>query len=108
MANYLFISSRDPYESPDSESFIKLVESIQARHHSTTVFLVQNGVLSARSGARHSEIIQRLARAGVTVIADRFSLRERAVGKLADGVAVADIDRLVDLMIEPDTKTIWQ
>lgn len=107
MAHYLFISSRDAYESPDHERLLELVHGIKARHNGATLFLVQNGVLSVRQGARHSDVYQRLARAGVAVIADSFSLRERAVGKLADGVEVGDIGQLVDLLVKPDTKAIW-
>jgi sulfur relay (sulfurtransferase) DsrF/TusC family protein len=108
MANYLFISSRDPYESSDSADLLDLVRNVKARNNSATLFLVQNGVVGARQGARHNDRYQRLAQAGVPVLADAFSLRERAVGKLADGIKVANIDRLVDLLVEPDIKAIWR
>jgi sulfur relay (sulfurtransferase) DsrF/TusC family protein len=108
MANYLFISSRDPYESSDSADLLDLVRDVKARNNSATLFLVQNGVLGVRQGARHSDCFQRLAQAGVAVLADSFSLRERAVAKLADGVRVSNIDRLVDLLVEPGTKAIWR
>lgn len=107
MANYLFISSRDPYEFRDTQHFLELVHGIKARNNGATVFLVQNGVLGARRGALYSDAYQRLAQAGVAVIADSFSLRERALGKLVDGVEVGDIDQLVDYMANPGTKIIW-
>ena len=107
MKHYLFISSRDLYESRDSGRLIELVADTRARQHRATVFLIQNGVLGARQGALHSECYQRLAKAGVKVIADAFSLRERAIGKLADGVESATMETLVDLLVEPGTKAIW-
>lgn len=107
MANYLFIASRDPYESCDAQHFLDLVEGVRARTHRTTLYLVQNGVLGARAGAQHSGLYQRLAQAGVAVIADSFSLRERAIGKVAAGVTVSDMNQLVDLLVEPGTKALW-
>jgi predicted peroxiredoxin len=44
---------------------------------------------------------------GVEILADEFSLRERAIKKPLDGVEVADIGRVVDLLLEPGTKAIW-
>lgn len=107
MAKYLVIESRDPFDSSDSNYFAELVQGIAARGNETTLFLVQNGVLPARQGAKHNDIIAKLVLNKVKVLADGFSLRERAIGKLAAGVAVADIDRLVDLLMEPGTKAIW-
>jgi predicted peroxiredoxin len=108
MARYLFISSRDPYDSPGGKEFLELVHGLRARENSATLFLVQNGVLNARRGALHSEVYRALAQNGVNVLADSFSLRERAIGQIADGVEIAGIDQLVDLMVEPQTKAIWQ
>jgi predicted peroxiredoxin len=47
--------------------------------------------------------------AGVTVLADDFSLRERGIGagELGPGVQEASMGTLVDLMMRPHTKTIW-
>jgi hypothetical protein len=43
------------------------------------------------------------------VLADDFSLRERGIeaGELSAGVRPASIDALVDLLVRPDTKTLW-
>lgn len=107
MAKYLFVASRDPYESADSANFLELVSDIRARDHDTTLFLIQNGVLAAREGALHGKAYQSLSQAGVSILADSFSMRERAIACLAGGVKAADIDELVDLLLEPDTKAIW-
>ncbi|MBI4526206.1 MAG: DsrE family protein [Deltaproteobacteria bacterium] len=107
MAKYLMIESRDPFDSQDSEYFSELVQGISNNGHETVLFLVQNGVLPARKGSKYSELITRLANGKVKVMADRFSLKERAISNVADGVEPVDMDRVVDLMVAPGTKTIW-
>jgi sulfur relay protein TusB/DsrH len=107
MAKYLLIESRDPFDSSDSEYFSELVQGISNRGNETVLFLLQNGVLPARKGSKHNEIISKLIQSKVKVIADGFSLRERGVRNLLDGVEVTDMDRLVELMLEPGTRTIW-
>jgi sulfur relay protein TusB/DsrH len=107
MAKYLLIESRDPFDSSDSEYFSELVEGISNRGNETTLFLVQNGVLPARKESRHNETISKLIKGNVKVLADGFSLRERAISNLIEGVEVADMDRLVELLLEPGNKVIW-
>ncbi len=60
-----------------------------------------------RKGSKHGETIAGLVKNKVKVLADGFSLKERAIGNLVDGVEIADIDRLVDLLFESGTKAIW-
>jgi sulfur transfer complex TusBCD TusB component (DsrH family) len=107
MAKYLVIESRDPFDSHDSAYFSELVLGISSRGNETTLFLVQNGVFPARKGSMHGEAISRLVKNNVKVLADGFSLKERAIKNPIDGVQVCDIDRLVDLLLEPGTKAIW-
>ncbi|KML54229.1 sulfur reduction protein DsrE [Burkholderia cepacia] len=107
MANYLFVESRDPYGAGDTQRVEELVRGIRQRGNTVTVFLVQNGVLSTRPGAKFSERYADLTRSGITVLADEFSLRERAIERLAEGVQKADIGQLVDLLFVAGTKAIW-
>jgi sulfur transfer complex TusBCD TusB component (DsrH family) len=107
MAKYLLIESRDPFDSSDSEYFAELVEGIAKRGNETTLFLVQNGVLPARKGSKYNGVIADLIKNKVKVVADRFSLKERGIRQLAEGVDTADTDRLVDLLLEAGTKAIW-
>src|SRR3989442_7968554 len=72
-----------------------------------TLFLVQNGVLPARKGSKHSAMMTKLIKSKVKVLADRFSAKERAIRTLVDGVELIDINQLVDLLLEPGTKAIW-
>jgi predicted peroxiredoxin len=108
-SQYVFIESRDPFESPDTGFVADTAEALAARGRSVTIFLVQNGVLATRSGAVRGAHLGRLAGAGVTVFADDFSLRERGIeaGELWAGVRPGSIETLVDLIVRPDAKTVW-
>jgi predicted peroxiredoxin len=106
MTEYILIESRDPFESRDTEFVEQTAIAIKERGHPVTVFLVQNGVLAARKNAGR---LRRLAEAGVMLLADDFSLRERGIKaeELAQGVQESGIDRLVDAIAQTNTKAIW-
>jgi len=105
MAEYLLIESRDPFESRDVGYYYELAKGLVEAGNQVTLFLAQNGVLSARPSA-HSAALGALAQSGVTVLADDFSLKERGIAKLADGVAAASIEVVVD-HLAAGHKTIW-
>lgn len=105
MAQYLLIESRDPFESNDVGYYYDLARGLADADNQVTLFLVQNGVLAARRSA-HSAQLEELARSGVTVLADDFSLQERGIAKLAEGVAAAAIDVVVD-HLAAGHKTLW-
>ena len=105
-AGYLFIESRDPWDSPDARAFHETAIAL-ARSQPVTVFLVQNGVLAARAGASATGLDE-LKRAGVEVLADDFSLRERGIsGDRVDGrVKAAPLDVVIDQLAE-GRKVLW-
>jgi len=105
---YVFIESRDPFDSSDTGFVADAATALRARGRAVTVFLVQNGVLATRAGAQGSPV-PRLTEAGVRVLADDFSLVERGIEprELSPGVAAASVGTLVDLVVQPDTKTLW-
>ena len=107
-STYVLIESRDPFDSADIRFVPDTAAALRARGRAVTVYLVQNGVLGTRAGARGS-LVPRLTEAGVTVLADDFSLRERGIdaGEMTGGVREASIETLVDLMMQPGAKTIW-
>ena len=107
MADYLLIESRDPYESGDTGFCHDLACRLAAGGDKVTVFLVQNGVLPARDGAQAPGLGAVLA-AGIEVLADDFSLRERGIGAadLAADVTVAPIEAVVDRLAE-GRKALW-
>src|SRR4030095_5380766 len=99
MSRYIFIESRDPFESRDTRFIEETAVSVKERGHEVKVFLVQNGVLAARKSAFG---LVRLPAAGVTVLADDFSLRERGIGpeELATGIRESGIAALVDAIVQ--------
>ncbi len=78
MTNYLFIESRDPFESRDTRFVAETATALKQRGHEVTVFLVQNGVLATRRNAR-DDSLERMVVAGVILLADDFSLKERGI-----------------------------
>jgi predicted peroxiredoxin len=106
MTRYVFIESRDPFESCDTKFIEETAMAVKERGHDVTVFLVQNGVLAARQNTGR---LGRLAEAGVTLLADDFSLRERGIKseELAHGTQESGISKLVDTIVQEHTKAIW-
>ena len=108
MISYVFIESQDPFESRDSQFIVDTATALKQHDSEVTVFLVQNGVLGARRNAVGSHLPQ-LAKAGVTLLADGFSLKERGVAPVEINPAVkeSNIEALVDLLVRDNTKAIW-
>ena len=108
MTNYLFIETRDPFSSRDTEFLERTALALKQRGHGVTVFLVQNGVLAARENG-HEAYLSRLAAAGVTLWADDFSLSERGIQatELQSSIQPSGIGTLVDALLEENTKAIW-
>ena len=105
MASYLLIESRDPFESNDVGYFYDLARDLAEGGNQVTMFLVQNGVLAARPSQPATRLAA-LAKLGVSVLADDFSLRERGIRRLGDGVSSSAIDVVVD-HLEAGHKTLW-
>jgi predicted peroxiredoxin len=105
MAKYLMIESRDPLESTAVGEFADLARDLQAAGTDVTLYLVQNGVFAARKGFQGG----RLPSAGVAVLADDFSLRQRGIGpeEVVEGVRPSEIGALVDLLAEPGVRALW-
>jgi predicted peroxiredoxin len=108
MTNYVLIESRDPFESRDVRFIEETATALAARGHEVTVFLVQNGVLAARELACGSYLAC-MAEAGVSLLADDFSLSERGIktSELRAAVRVSNVEALVDALLRADTKAIW-
>ena len=107
MSRYLLIESRDPFDSNDTGFCRDLAQQLVAANNEVTLFLVQNGVLPARSGVRSGDLTK-LAGAGVRVLADSFSLKERGIDEkgLAPGISPAALDVVLDALAE-GAKVIW-
>ena len=107
MAKYLLIESQDPFESNDAGHFYRLAADLAKGRHEVTLFLVQNGVLPARAGAE-AGVLDELRSAGVEILADEFSLRERGIRaeRLAPQIAAASLDAVIDRLAE-GRATLW-
>jgi hypothetical protein len=107
MTKYLLIESRDPFESNDVGFYHDLARRLAAEGNQVILYLVQNGVLPTRSGALASGLAE-LVQAGVEVLADDFSLKERGIpaSRLHAGVKPSPLDVVVDGMAE-GCKVIW-
>ena len=104
MEHYLLIESRDPFESNDVPYYYELTKGLVEAGNDVTLYLVQNGVLAARA-ATHSAL-PGLVESGVKILADDFSLQERGVSQLADGIVAVSIEIVVDLLAAGH-KTLW-
>ena len=107
MASYLLIESRDPYDSNDVWFCCDLARQLAQQGDEVTVFLVQNGVLPARTGAR-ADGLSGLSKAGIEILADEFSLRERGIpsDRLVTGVKPAPLDFVIDQLVD-GCKAVW-
>ncbi len=108
MTNYVFIESRDPFESNDTGFIVETATALKRRGHRVAVFLIQNGALAVRRKAARS-YLTKLAVAGVELLADDFSLRERGITaeEIGDGIQGSTIEVLVDRLADANTKAIW-
>ena len=108
MSNYVFIESRDPFESPDTNVVSEKAVALRKKGHTVTVFLVEKGVLGARKQAAKSQV-PAIVESGVTVLADDFSLQERGISmdECAPGLQTGTMVRLLDLIVQKNTKAVW-
>jgi hypothetical protein len=107
MDSYVLIGSRDP-DGPDSRRCYGLAGMLADSGADVTVFLLQNAVLAARRTSGGAAALSSLANR-TAVVADTFSLRQRAIlaTELADGVASGDIDDLIDMVMVDGRKVLW-
>ena len=108
MTHYVFIETRDPFESRDTRFVEETATALKQSGNEVTVFLVQNGVLSSRRNARDNSM-DRMLEAGVSLLADDFSLLERGIqsAELRPGITRSGIEQLVDALVQENTKAIW-
>jgi intracellular sulfur oxidation DsrE/DsrF family protein len=96
---YLFIESEGTFAAADAPQFFALARDLKQQGNAVEILLVQNGVMSARAGA-NADGLGLVLQAGVAVLADAMSMRERALGAsdLVAGVKPAQIGTVVERM----------
>ena len=107
MPNYLLIESRDPFSTQAVLGHVELAVALRRSGSTVALYLVQNGVLPCRAGADGDALHEALA-AGVELLADDFSLRERGIApdRLRAGVAPAPLETVIDRLAN-GAKTLW-
>lgn len=107
MSEYLLIESRDPFESNDLERYCGLADQLKRAGHDVALFLVQNGVMAVRAGARTSGLDLAI-KSEVRVLADDFSLRERGIplASVIAGAKPAAIEFVIE-RLAAGCKAIW-
>ena len=105
MAEYLLIESRDPFESNEVGYYYGLAHGLLEAGNKVTLLLIQNAVFAARPSAQIPQL-RLLVGSSVKILADDFSLQERGITKLLDGVQIAPIGIVVD-HLEAGHRTLW-
>ena len=105
--HYWLVLSRDPCEGGSAVRCGELARGLARAGHDVTLFLVQNGVLGARVGAR-VEALAGLREHGVVQLADEFSLRERGIpaARIAKDVEIVALDAVIDAL-SGGAKVLW-
>jgi predicted peroxiredoxin len=108
MSQYLLIESKSPLDG-GAHSF-DLAKQLRELGHGVSLYLVQDGVFSARrrfdAGAR---LVAEAKAQQVALMADEISLRQRGItgDRLSGDVGVSTMESLVDLLMEKSDKAIW-
>lgn len=107
MKDLMIVETRDPIAQGDVAWMGSLAVAMRRDGVDTTVFLAENGVLGARRGAPST--VEDWIQAGVTVVADRFALRERGISdaNLLPGVASAELDLVLE-RLAGGASVIWR
>ena len=107
MTHYLILESRDPYDSADWINIQQTVINLKKNGNDVTLFLLQNGVLPARKGTKFEQHFADLKTLEIDVLADFFALQERGIKHISKSVKKSNLDRLIQLCLTANTKTIW-
>lgn len=108
MSRYLLIETKGPLDG--GEYAFELGKQLRQLDHDVTVYLLQDGVFTARRRFEAGERLLREAQAHqLAVLADDVSMRQRGLNgdRLADGVRPSSMTELVDLLMERSDKAIW-
>lgn len=108
MSQYVLVETKGPADGGDYA--FELGRQLREARHDVTIYLLQDGVFTARRTYKAAAaLVQDAERSGVKLLADAVSLRQRGVlgDRLAKGVSVAEMNDLVDLLMERSDKAIW-
>lgn len=106
-SKYCLIESRDALESADCARMISLLKGLRAEGGDVVLYLLQNGVFSARKGASSNRHLQELDEQGIPVFVEGFSLRERGISEVLESVKISELAQLVSFLVEEKRRAIW-
>jgi sulfur relay protein TusB/DsrH len=108
MSRYLLVETKSPLDG--GQYAFELGGQLRELDHEVTVYLLQDAVFAARRSFEAGQaLIEQAGRAGVRVLADAVSARQRGVvgDRVSPGVSVSDMGEMVDLLMERADKAIW-
>ena len=108
MSRYLLIETKGPLDG--GHWAFDLGKQLRDLDHEVTVYLLQDGVLTARRRFPAGErLLAEADKSGLRVLADAVSARQRGVvgERVAKTVTVSDIGDLVETLMERTDKAIW-
>lgn len=108
MPRYLIVETKGPSDGGDYA--FEVGRQLREAQHDVTIYLLQDGVFSARRTHKEgAKLVQDAEKNGVRLVGDAVSLRQRGVvgDRVAKSVTVAEMDQLVDLLMERSDKAIW-
>ena len=107
MSKFLIVGSRDLMEYKESDFALNVASQLKKKGHETTLFLIENGALSARKGSEGAARLTALSKEGVNVLAEDLSLKMRGVKERAEGISESNMDALAELILNGADKVIW-
>jgi predicted peroxiredoxin len=107
MKAVLIIETRDAADHKGPARMAELAAGMCEIGVPATIFLTENAAFAARRGPESP--LDAALSGGVQVAVDEFALKERGIGEdqLRDGIAVRDVDLIVD-GLEVGATLIWR
>ena len=105
MAKYFLIESQSPFDYPEVNNNYNLASDLAAAGNDVTLFLIENGVLAARSAVASQGLT---SLESVKLLADEFSLDERGIDstELGATIEISNVTSIVDAMSDGQ-KMMW-
>ena len=108
MSRYVLVETKGPADG--GEYAFELGRQLRKAQHDVTIYLLQNGVFTARRTYQAgAALVEEAGRNGVKLLVDAISLRQRGVvaDRVAHGVSEAEMKDVVELLIDHSDKAIW-
>lgn len=107
MKRFLVVGSRDLTEYVNGQYIPLVVETLREKGHDVTLFLLENGVISAREGSKMGQVLNDLSSKGARILAEDVSCRARGVRRLVPGIGLSNLDVLADGIADGYDNILW-